>query len=67
MYFLKEAEFKVKNNHLTNNQKIEKFFEFYNLLHDSECDLDSLESPIFINNYELNSYFEEEIDEDSEI
>ena len=28
LYFLKEAEFKVKNIHLTNNQKIEKFLNF---------------------------------------
>ena len=61
-YFLREIEFKYKYRALSNEKKIEKFFECFNLIKDSGCDIDSLRSEDFLNNEDLNIYFDEEDD-----
>jgi len=43
-------------------KKIEKFFECYNLIKDSGYDVDSLKSDDFLNNEDLNNYFDDDDD-----
>lgn len=64
MYFLRESELKFKYNKLKYYQKLEKFFEIYSLLIDSEVEFDLLKSDEFLNNDDLNKYFEGEDEED---
>ena len=64
LYFLCESEFKYKNKTLSNEEKLEKFFEIYCLLIDSEVEFDLLKSDDFLNNDDLNLYFDEEDGED---
>ncbi len=62
LYFLCEIEFKYKFRTLSDEKKIEKFFEFFNLIKDSGCDIDFLKSEDFLNNEDLNIYFYEDDD-----
>lgn len=64
MYFLRESELKFKYNKLKYYQKLENFFEIYSLLIDSEVEFDLLKSDEFLNNDDLNKYFEGEDEED---
>lgn len=64
MYFLRESELKFKYNKLKYYQKLEKFLEIYSLLIDSEVEFDLLKSDEFLNNDDLNKYFEGEDEED---
>lgn len=64
MYFLRESELKFKYNKIKYYQKLEKFFEIYSLLIDSEVEFDLLKSDEFLNNDDLNKYFEGEDEED---
>ena len=43
-------------------KKIEKFFECFNLIKGSGCDIDFLKSEDFLNNEDLNIYFNEDDD-----
>ena len=60
LYFLRESEFKYKYNKLKDYEKLEKFFEIYSLLIESEVEFDLLKSDIFLNNDDLNNYFGDE-------
>jgi len=62
LFFLRESEFKHKYRTLSNEKKIEKFCECYNLIKDSGCDVDSLKSDDFLNNEDLNNYFDDDDD-----
>ena len=41
---------------------MEEFFACYNFIKDSDCDFDSLKFDDFLNNEELNIYFDKEDD-----
>ena len=58
LYFLTEIEFKYKFRTLSNEKKIEKFFECFNLIKGSGRDIDFLKSEDFLNNEDLNIYFD---------
>ena len=61
LYCLRESEFNHKYRNLS-NEKIEKFFESYNLIKECEYDVDSLISDDFLNNEDLNNNFDDDDD-----
>ena len=53
LYFIREAEWKIKSKSLKYEEKLESFFEMYNTV--VSIGEDELIDPDFINNEEINN------------